>query len=196
MQINIETVIEHIKNSDQRFRENIPITTIKYSIQQALTELATKTLCFTVTETALLEDEFADDIENTYIEPQKDIIDYYDIYTQNIKTKEITRRKKYDIANDKKIYIKIDELKGIKNIALVLKYYYVPVLQEEEYISITPEMYNILIDLVLAYMWKYFKDYEKYTVHSNLASLKMSQKSGKDMPDDYQIPPITARGFM
>jgi hypothetical protein len=193
VKINLSQIVETIKDSDQRFRENTTEQAIKNNIQSALTSLAVETLAFTMSETITLEDEFEDN-DSIYFNPTYEIIDYYDIYFQNIVSKDIFYHKT-EVTNSKTIYIRRNEFKNIKNLALVMKYYYVPVLTDEEYIFIEPEMYNIFIELVLAYMWKYYKDFEKYNLYYTIVKEKLSIRTNASMPKDYIEPSIRAKGF-
>lgn len=195
MIVNVSEIITLINETDERMRNNIPEATKRYHIQQAIITLATDTLCFIKKKSIPLDSYFDDDtIDDTYIDPEDEIIDYYDIYFQNRRNGDIYRRK-VRVENDKSIHlVRFEARNRIKLYSLVLKYYYVPILTKEDKINIEPAVYMILLDYVFSKMWNYLKDFDKQKFFDREAKEKIRNLTIRFDPTDRYMP-NKMRGF-
>jgi hypothetical protein len=187
--VTLQSIVDDIKASDQRFRENISLEAINHNIRMAFIELATKTMSFYTSETIPVKELLNDMLDTVYVNPSYEIIDYYDIYFENIKTREKIKEH-FSIELDKSIYFKAHQLRNKNNLALVLKYYYIPILEDETTVNIEPEIYVILLELVLGLMWKYYKDYDKYAKHEQIAQEKLLGRAYPNVPKDSPVIPL------
>lgn len=165
-------------------------------VQDAIRNLSSQATCFYKNQTIPLAQYVNAGIYTININPQEEVIDYYNIQVIKTDTGELlTLPIVFERTNDKNLIVKLpSNTYDLTNVSISISYfYYLDVVSGGSY-TIEAEIYKLMIDCINIRMWHHFKDYEKATLHENYLKSHLQTKV-LYMPEEIQDLPLKA-GFL
>lgn len=171
MEITLEGLVSYIEGIDERvvsWSTEKKEDTVKYGLQN----LASLAQCFQMEETIPLKGYIDTGYLKFDLVPVKDIIDYNSIYvveTDDDKKIPVSTGSVFiEKRQNKTLNIIIEQTAEAEKLSIVIGYYFNPVIENSNALSIETEIYHYLKHSIQVVVWGSLKDYEKEQYHQKV----------------------------
>ena len=198
MTVTLNGLIEYLRGIDSRLQamtDEVLGDKVRYGLQN----LASQAQCFIRDEYIPLSQYIDGGLLKFTVSPSKEIINYYCVGLSTLVSNTVNDTSVYNnaitivVGSDKKVYVEIINTAVASELALVIKYFYVPDILEEVTMEVEPEVWHFLKHSMQIVAWGGLKDYEKEQYHQKVLDQHLAQKT-LVMPSD--MPNVLKGGFL